>query len=148
MSDDDFNQMLSEWQEEKDRLLVKLDENNTNTKALYKRIDFILGFTERLPELFKKATADEKKLILTTMANNIYFDGENIQIELKDTFKVLQSLNKFNTKGAKITLRTPNLRTPQKPSARTKKADILPASYKWAGGGDRTHEYRNHNPGP
>ena len=107
-------------------------------------MDFILKFSEKLPELFKKATPEEKKLIVTTMVKSITFDGENLKIELKDTFKVLQNLNKTT----KNTLRTPNLRTPQKPSVRTKKADLLPAFCKWAGGGDRTHEYRNHNPGP
>ena len=79
-------------------------------------MDFILKFSEKLPELFLKATPDEKKLIISTMTKSIIFDGENLKIELKDTFKALQDVNNF----VKIDLRTPNLRTPSNASISVK----------------------------
>ena len=48
---------------------------------------------------------------------SIIFDGDNIQIELKDTFKALQNVNET----AKNIHRNNNLRTPEKPSIITKK---------------------------
>lgn len=144
MSDEDFNSMHREWQEEKDRLLIKLQENNADSKSVYKRMDFILKFSEKLPELFKKGTSEEKKIIISTMVKSIIFDGENVQIELKETFKALQNVNKI----VKIGDRNLNLRTPENPIISTKN-DVLETSFdKWAGCEGRTHAYRNHNPRP
>lgn len=129
MSDEEFNSMHREWQEEKDRLLIKLQDNNADSKSVYKRMDFILKFSEKLPELFLKATPDEKKLIISTMVKSIIFDVENIQIELKDTFKALQNVNKI----IKIDDRTHNLRTSKNASISTKN-DVLETSFeKWGG---------------
>lgn len=94
MSDEEFNKMHREWQEEKDKLLIKLNECNTSTKFIHKRIDMILKFSENLPELFLKGTPEEKKLIISTMANGLKFDGKNLIIELKETFKALQNVKK------------------------------------------------------
>ena len=130
MSDEDFNEMHREWQEEKDRLLIKLQENNADSKSVYKRMDFILKFSGKLPELFKKGTPEEKKVIISTMIKSIIFDGENVQIELKDTFKALQNVNKV----VKISVRNPNLRTPENASISTKNDVLETSSEKWAGG--------------
>ena len=142
MTEDEFNIMHREWQEEKDRLLAKLNESNISTKFIYNRIDMLLRFTERLPELFLKGTAEEKKLIMTTMTKSIKFDGENVIVNLKNTFKALQNVKK-STKNA---LKNADLRTPSNPSITTKK-DVPKTSFDiGAGDGIRTHEYRNHNP--
>ena len=105
-------------------------------------MDFILKFSEKLPELFLKATPEEKKLIISTMTKSIVFDGENIKIELKDTFKVLQNVNNI----VKIDSRNHNLRTPENSIITTKNSSQEAAFGKWASSGIRTHAYRNHNP--
>ena len=92
-------------------------------------MDFILKFSEKLPELFQKATPEERKLIISTMTKSIVFDGENIEIELKDTFKALQNLNKTE----KIALRNDNLRTPENSIISTKNSSQEAAFGKWAG---------------
>ena len=124
MSDEEFNAMHREWQEEKDRLLVKLEEANISSKFIYKRIETILKFSECLPELFLKGTPEEKKLIVTTMTKSIKFDGENLIVNLKDTFKALQNVKKT----AKNDLRNDYLRTPENPIKTTKK-DVLETSF-------------------
>ena len=124
MSEEEFNSMHREWQEEKDRLLMKLEEGNISTKFVYNRIDQILKFSENLPELFLKGTPEEKKLIITTMTKSIKFDGENLIVNLKDTFKALQNVKKT----AKNTLRNDNLRTPYNSSIITKK-DVSETSF-------------------
>ncbi len=123
---------------------MKLEEGNISTKFVYNRIDQILKFSENLPELFLKGIPEEKKLIITTMTKSIKFDGENLIVNLKDTFKALQNVKKT----AQNTLRNDNLRTPEKPSIITKK-DVSETSFKYgADSGIRTHAYRNHNPRP
>ena len=142
ISDEEFNKMHREWQEEKDKLLIKLNECNTSTKFIHKRIDMILKFSENLPELFLKGTPEEKKLIISTMANGLKFDGKNLIIELKETFKALQNVKKsvkfeninddlINTSNSIISI----------------KNDVLETSFvNGADDGIRTHVYRNHNP--
>jgi len=76
----------------------------------------LLKFSEMLPELFLKATTAEKKLIVTTLTKSIKFDGENVIVELKDTFKALQNVKKTY----KNNIRNTNLRTPASPSIITK----------------------------
>lgn len=124
MSDEEFNAMHKEWQEEKDRLLVKLEEGNISAKFIYSRIDTILKFSEHLPELFLKATPEEKKLIITTMTKSVKFDGENLYVELKDTFKALQDVKKIT----KNILENDCLRTHCNTDIATKK-DVLKTSF-------------------
>ena len=134
--------MNKEWQEEKDKLLIKLNNTNTSSKFIYKRIDELLKFSELLPELFLKATTEEKKLIVTTLTKSIQFDGENITIELKDTFKALQNIKK----DYKISLRNHNLRTHSNANIITKNGTLEVPKLNGASDGIRTHAYRNHNP--
>ena len=132
MSEEEFNTMHREWQEEKDRLLAKLNESNISTKFIYNRIDMLLKFTERLPELFLKRTAEEKKLIITTMTKSIKFDGENLIVNLKDTFKALQNVKKC----VHTPLKNAHLRTPESSTISTKK-DVSKTSFD-IGAGDGT----------
>ena len=73
---------------------MRLNECNISSKFMHSRIDMILKFSEKLPELFLKGSVEEKKLIITTMANGVKFDGKNLIISLKDTFKALQNIKK------------------------------------------------------
>ena len=135
MSDEEFNKMYREWQEEKDKLLIKLNECNTSTKFIHKRIDMILKFSENLPELFLKGTSEEKKLIIITMANGLKFDGKNLIIELKETFKALQNVKK----SVKIEPINDDLINTSNPIISTKNDDLKPSFVNGAGGGIRTH---------
>ena len=117
MSDSEFNEMHKEWQEEKDKLIIKLSESNISSKFIYNRIDMLLKFSDKLPELFLEATAEEKKIIITTMTHSVKFDGENLIVNLKDTFKALQNVKK----QVENALENGNLRTPENLSIETKK---------------------------
>lgn len=142
MTKEDVNAMHREWQEEKDRLLVKLSNTNVSTKFIYERMTQLLKFSEMLPELFLKATTAEKKLIVTTLTKSIKFDGENVIIELKDTFKALQNVKKTY----KNTVGNSEVRTPANSSIITKNGSQQAKFSNGAGDGIRTHAYRNHNP--
>ncbi len=135
MSEEEVNALHKEWQEEKDRLLVKLGNTNVSTKFIYERMNLLLKFSEMLPELFLKATAEEKKLIITTMVKSIKFDGNNLIVELKDTFKALQNIKRTY----KNELENSQVRTPSSSSISTKN-DVLETSFiNGAGCGIRTH---------
>ena len=144
MSEDEINVLHREWQEEKDRLLIKLNNTNASTKFIYDRMTQLLKFSEMLPQLFLKATTEEKKLIVTTLTKSIKFDGQNVIVELKDTFKVLQNVKK-TYKNASINMQN---RTLSNTSISTKNDSFELQNVNGAGSGIRTHAYRNHNPRP
>ena len=83
-------------------------------------------------------------MIVTTLTKSIQFDGKNLTIELKDTFKALQNIKN----NYQISLRNHNLRTHSNANITTKNGTLEVPNLNGAGDGDRTHEYRNHNPGP
>ena len=142
MSESEFNDMHREWQEEKDKLIIKLNEANISSKHVYHKIEKLLTFCEHLPELFLKAEPEEKKLIVSTMTKSVEFDGQNLIVELKDTFKALQKVKNCVLETEKNS----NLRTPKTQTTTTKK-DVLETSFvNGADSGIRTHAYRNHNP--
>ena len=142
MSEQEFNTLHKEWQEEKDLLIIRLNEANISSKFVYKKIEKVLTFSEHLPELFLSATAEEKKEIITLMTKSVKFDGENLIVNLKDTFKALQTVKKCVEESAKNDdLRTLEIQTPQ-----AKKAVLETAFVNGAPDGIRTHAYRNHNP--
>lgn len=116
MSEEEFNSLHKEWQEEKDLLLIRLNEANISSKHVYQKIEKVLTFANHLPELFLKAEPEEKKLIVTTMTKSVKFDGENLIVNLKDTFKALQNVKKCVLE----TCENDNLRT-LKTLANTKK---------------------------
>lgn len=114
MSEQEFNTLHKEWQEEKDLLIIRLNEANISSKFVYKKIEKVLTFSEHLPELFLSATAEEKKEIITLMTKSVKFDGENLIVNLKDTFKALQTVKKCVEESAKNDdLRTLEIQTPQ-----------------------------------
>lgn len=94
MSEEEFNSLHKEWQEEKDRLIIRLNEANISSKHVYQKIEKVLTFANHLPELFLKAEPEEKKLIISTMTKSVKFDGENLIVNLKDSFKALQNVKK------------------------------------------------------
>ena len=102
---------------------------------MHNRIDMILKFSEKLPELFLKGSVEEKKLIITTMANGVKFDGKNLIISLKDTFKALQNIKK----SAKNDLINDNIRNSENPIISTKNDDLEPSFVSGADSGIRTH---------
>lgn len=144
MSEAEFNSLHKEWQEEKDRLIIRLGEANISSKHVYQKIEKVLRFSEHLPELFLKAEPEEKKLIISTMTKSVKFDGENLIVNLKDTFKALQNVKKCVLETSKNDdLRTRTTLTNTKKDPHSEGLFVNGAD-----DGVRTHEYRNHNPGP
>ena len=107
-----------------------------------KKIEKVLTFANHLPELFLKAEPEEKKLILTTMTKSVKFDGENLIVNLKDTFKALQNVKKCGLE----TYENDNLRTHETLADIKKDPHSEGLIKNGAPDGIRTHAYRNHNP--
>ncbi len=67
---------------------------NENSKDTTKRISILIDFANRIPELYLKATLDEKRLILSTITESIIYDEETekLTVKLRPVFEHLRQL--------------------------------------------------------
>lgn len=98
-----FNETLKKWQSQKDEISHKISNLNASSKDTTTRINILIDFANKVPELYLKATLQEKRLILSTITEKIYFDGNTntIKVKLKPVFEYLRQRklhNKFKNR--------------------------------------------------
>ena len=169
ISEQEFNMLSKEWQQERDLLSIEIKESTEVNKNIYRNIDLIIKFCNQIPDIFINASLEEKQLLLRMIIDEItYAEGGIIQVKLKPIFEALrvikltsidsQVANVRNTKKPtnseileylsnfiKITVNS-KVRTVETRIIPNKKAPEGANSLNGAGGGIRTHAYRNHNP--
>lgn len=99
---------------------VYFDTQIKKRTKCFNRINLILNFSERLPELFAKGTPEEKKSIIKCVTNSVEYNGEDLIVELKPTFEKLRNVKKH----ANFAVENHNLRTLSTPLDATKKDDL------------------------
>lgn len=167
IDNDTFNELQHKWQTEKDRLAIKISELSANSNDTMTRINLLADFANRVPELYLKATPNEKRLIIATITDSIeYYDGV-LTVKLKPMFEHLRlikaermlSENLYRTletrsnkgieeytKNKDAINQIKDYRT-RKTIMNTKKELHIEAQFvNGAEDGIRTHAYRNHNP--
>ena len=167
VDNDTFNELQQKWQTEKDRLAIKISELSTNSNDTMTRMNILADFANHIPELYLKATPTEKRLIVATITDSIeYYDGK-LTVKLKPIFEHLRlikaermlsenlyrTLETRSTKAKEGFCKTQDVinqiddyRT-RKTIINTKKEPHIETQFiNGAGGGIRTHAYRNHNP--
>lgn len=118
---------------------MRLDNKNIKDRFLrYDNLSTLEQNTEK-NKLDVLKFANQRKL-----GKSIKFDGENVTVELKDTFKALQNVKRTYKNNDRNT----QLRTPENSLILTKNGSVEPIILNGAGNGIRTHAYRNHNPRP
>lgn len=170
-SEERYNNQCLEWQKERDLLAIEIKNSGDINRSIYKNIDLIVDFCNRIPDLFINSDLDTKRLMLRMLIDEIqYADGE-LTVKLKPVFEALR-LIKLN---GNIENESEKVRTLKKPlnrevleylneqitlmvnsKVRTLETRIIPNKkapegaflINGAGDGNRTHEYRNHNPRP
>ena len=65
-----------------------------NSKDTVKRISILIDFANRIPELYLKATLEEKRLILNTITESIIFDEDTnrLKVKLRPVFEHLRQM--------------------------------------------------------
>lgn len=172
-TDEMYNSQYEEWQRERDLLAIEIKESGNVNRSIYKNIDLLINFCNRIPELFVNATLENKRLMLRMLIDEIQYDHVNkaLVVKLKPIFEALRLIKLSGINENK----DEKVRTLKKPlntevleylndqveecinsKVRTLKTLIIPnkkapegANFNnGADDGVRTHEYRNHNPGP
>lgn len=65
-----------------------------NSKDTTKRTSILIDFANRIPELYLKATLEEKRLILNTITESIIYDEDanRLKVKLRPVFEHLRQL--------------------------------------------------------
>lgn len=110
ISETTFKELIIQWEKEKDELNHQIQYLTENSKDRIVRINILTDFANRIPELYMKANLDEKRLILSTIAEEILYDEEinTLKIKLKPIFEQLrqrkmQSENQISTDRKNLT---------------------------------------------
>ena len=92
IDNDTFNEIHRKWQAEKDSISQRIQNLSENSKDRMTRMNILADFANRIPELYLKATLDEKRLILSTITDEILFDEDTntLKVKLKPIFEQLR----------------------------------------------------------
>lgn len=91
MSEKDWNDMMSNWASELNKLEIKLTERMEKSKILYNRLSLIMSFCNQLPELFRLALPEVKREIIQTCIRTLTYDGKTLYIEQFPLFNEMKS---------------------------------------------------------
>jgi len=90
MDDNLFNKLQREWQEENDRLTIRISELKASTKDRIKKSDKLVEFAHRMPEMFEKATPQEKRIIIGAITDSIEYANGVLYVKLKPIYEHLR----------------------------------------------------------
>ena len=170
MTDEIFKQQYEGWVKERDMIALEIKESNDLNRLIYKNIDLIIDFCNRIPELYIKSDLDNKRTMLRLLIEEILYNhiDTELSVKLKPIFEALRMIKEAERHDEKVlTLEKPitadvleyleeQVEQLVNSKVRTLKTLIVPNekdpegsnSINGADDGARTHEYRNHNPRP
>lgn len=78
----------------KDAIANKITNLAENSKDTTRRISILIDFANRIPELYLKATLEEKRLILNTITESITYDEDTntLNVKLRPVFEHLRQI--------------------------------------------------------
>ena len=134
-----FNKRYETWVKERDLIAIEIKESNNINRTIYKNIDLIIDFCNRIPELYINSSLDNKRIMLRMLIEEILYNhiDTTLEVKLKPIFEALRRIKESYDENVRTlkTLIIPN-----------KKGAEAPNSKNGADSGIRTHAYRNHNP--
>ncbi len=87
-------EIIRKLETKKDNLAQQITNLTENSKDTTKRISILIDFANRIPELYLKATLEEKRLILNTITESIIYDEETnkLKVKLRPVFEHLRQI--------------------------------------------------------
>lgn len=85
-------EIIAKLQAEKDEITRKIDNLSASSKDTTTRLSILVDYANRLPELYLKASVQEKRLILATITDSIVYDEDKntLTVKLKPVFEQLR----------------------------------------------------------
>ncbi len=87
-------EIIKKLEAQKEAIAHKITNLAENSKDTTKRISILIDFANRIPELYLKATLDEKRLILNTITESIIYDEDTnrLNVKLRPVFEHLRRI--------------------------------------------------------
>lgn len=87
-------EIIKKLEAQKEAIAHKITNLAENSKDTTKRISILIDFANRIPELYLKATLEEKRLILNTIIESIIYDEDRnkLKIKLRPVFEYLRQI--------------------------------------------------------
>lgn len=99
ISEEMFNEKNSAWQGKLNYLLANYTATQKNSVQIFEYAKKILELCEKAYSLYLSSDDENKRKIIKTLCSNFLYDGSNLVIELKSTFKHLFKSADFGKTG-------------------------------------------------
>ena len=108
LSSETCNEALRKLEKRKHNINCEIMNLSESSKETVKRINILIDFANRIPELYLKATLDEKRLILTTITDSITYDEDTnkLTVKLNPIFEHLRRIKLQNKQSFSADLET------------------------------------------
>ena len=104
MIDEIFKQLYESWVSERDKIAIEIKESNDLNRLIYKNIDLIIDFCNRIPELYIKADLDNKRTMLRLLIEEILYNhiDTELSVKLKPIFEALRMIKEAERHDEKV----------------------------------------------
>ena len=101
-----FNELLKKWQKEKREIGNQITNLSETSKETITRMSILTDFANRIPELYLKASLEEKRMILATITESIEIDDDRqiVKVRLKPVFEYLRQLKLQDKKAFSVSI--------------------------------------------
>ena len=112
--DDKLDELIAEdlyirkrnlWQGQIDELMLELTGLRKNQGEIYNKVDGLLELCKDLAGAYSRQSDDKKRKLLKLLCSNLFYDGSNLDIIIKEPFTALVKFAIFKT-GAGDGIRT------------------------------------------
>lgn len=86
LNHEDWVRYNKKWQNEKDKLLMQLQEINDLDKQFYDQTGTLLGFLDNAHDLFLKGTMAQRRKIMNVISEKIVYKNKSFDIKLRPVF--------------------------------------------------------------
>ena len=93
------------WQGQIDELMLELTGLRKNQGEIYNKVDGLLELCKDLAGAYSRQSDDKKRKLLKLLCSNLFYDGSNLDIIIKEPFTALVKFAIFKT-GAGDGIRT------------------------------------------
>ena len=97
LSEEDYLKYTTDWKQERDLLAIDIKDSGDINHSIYKNIDLIIDFCNRIPNLFINADLDTKRLMLRMLIDEIQYEYTNkeLTVKLKPVFEALRLIKLY-----------------------------------------------------
>lgn len=94
VSDITRGEVLKKLEAKKEDIARNITNLSENSRDTVKRINILIDYANRIPELYLKATVEEKRLILNTITESIIYDEDTnrLKVKLRPVFEHLRQM--------------------------------------------------------